>query len=79
MATMHPMSRIISVSALPWEERQPGVTRKLLWEDPATQRRALLNRIEPSAQFARHRHVGDELVSHSTRFRGNALSSSRWS
>src|SRR5262245_65964878 len=62
MATMHPMSRIISVSDLPWEERQPGVKRKLLWEDPATQRRALINRIEPRAQFARHRHVGDELV-----------------
>ena len=62
MATMHPMSRIISVSDLPWEERQPGVKRKLLWEDPATQRRAIMNRIEPRAQFPRHRHVGDELV-----------------
>src|SRR6266852_5570191 len=62
MATMQPMSRIISVSDLPWEERQPGVKRKLLWEDPATQRRAIMNRIEPSAQFPRHRHVGDELV-----------------
>jgi anti-sigma factor ChrR (cupin superfamily) len=62
MATMQPMSRIISISALPWEERQPGVKRKLLWEDLATQRRAIMNRIEPSAQFARHRHVGDELV-----------------
>src|SRR5262245_32443335 len=62
MATMPPMSRIISVSDLPWEERQPGVKRKLLWEDPATQRRALMNRIEPSAQCPRHRHVGDELV-----------------
>ena len=48
MATMQPMSRIISVSDLPWEERQPGVKRKLLWEDPATQRRAIMNRIEPS-------------------------------
>src|SRR6266851_6485743 len=62
MATMPPMSRIISVSDLPWEERQPGVKRKLLWADPATQRRAIMNRIEPSAQFPRHRHVGDELV-----------------
>jgi anti-sigma factor ChrR (cupin superfamily) len=62
MATMHPRSRIISLSALPWEERQPGVKRKLLWEDPATQRRAIMNRIESRAQFARHRHLGDELV-----------------
>ena len=62
MATMQPMSRIISVSDLPWEERQPGVKRKRLWEDPATQRRALMSRIEPRAQFPRHRHVGDALV-----------------
>jgi anti-sigma factor ChrR (cupin superfamily) len=62
MATMQPRSRIISISDLPWEERQPGVKRKLLWEDPATQRRAIMNRIEPSAQFPRHRHLGDELV-----------------
>jgi anti-sigma factor ChrR (cupin superfamily) len=62
MATMQPRSRIISISDLPWEERQPGVKRKLLWEDPASKRRAIMNRIEPSAQFPRHRHLGDELV-----------------
>jgi len=56
------VSRIISLRDLPWEERQAGVKRKLLWEDPATQRRAIMSRIEPSAQFPRHRHVGDELV-----------------
>ena len=62
MATTQPMSRIISISDLPWEERQAGVKRRLLWEDPATRRRAIMNRIEPSAQFPCHRHVGDELV-----------------
>ena len=62
MATMPPMSRIISVSDRPWEERQPGVKRKLLWEDPATQRRAIMNRIEPRAQLPCHRPVGDALV-----------------
>src|SRR6266849_1330353 len=62
MATMQPMSRIISVSDLSWEARQPGVKRKLLWEDPATQRRAIMHRIEPRAQLPRHRHVGDELM-----------------
>src|SRR5499426_4050560 len=62
MATMQPMSRIISISDLPWEQRQAGSKRKLLWEDPATQRRALMFRIEPSAQFACHRHIGDELI-----------------
>jgi len=62
MTTMPPLSRIISVSDLPWEARQPGVQRKRLWEDPATQRRALLHRIEPRAQLPCHRHVGDALV-----------------
>ena len=65
MATMQPMSRIISISDLPWEQRQAGSKRKLLWEDPATQRRALMfsmNRSEPSAQRLPHRHLGDELV-----------------
>jgi anti-sigma factor ChrR (cupin superfamily) len=59
------MSRIISISDLPWEERQAGVKRKLLWEDPATQRRAMMfsmNRSEPSAQRLPHRHIGDELI-----------------
>src|SRR5580765_9099783 len=62
MATMKPMSRIISISDLPWEDRQPGVKRKSLWEDPATKRQAILTRIEPGAQLPRHRHVGDELI-----------------
>ena len=62
MATMQPMSRIIPISALPWEERRVGLKRRILWEDPATQRQALIFRIEPSAQFACHRHLGDELI-----------------
>ena len=62
MATMQPMSRIISISALPWEERRAGVKRRILWEDPATQRQALMFRIEPGAQFSCHRHLGDELI-----------------
>ncbi len=62
MATMKPMSRIIPVSDLPWEDRQPGVKRKLLWEDATTKRQAILTRIEPGADLPRHRHVGDELI-----------------
>src|SRR5262249_56169703 len=62
MATMQPMSRIISINDLPWEERRAGLKRRILWEDPATQRQALMFRIEPSAQFACHRHLGDELI-----------------
>ena len=60
--TATPKSRIISISDLPWEDRQPGVKGKDLWADPETKRRAVLTRIEPGAQLPRHRHVGDELV-----------------
>jgi len=57
-----PRSQIISISDIEWRERQPGVLGKQLWEDPATHRRALMTRLEPGAQLARHRHVGNELV-----------------
>jgi anti-sigma factor ChrR (cupin superfamily) len=57
-----PRSQIIPVPDLPWKERQPGVRQKSLWEDPATNRRAVMSRIEPGVQLPRHRHVGDELV-----------------
>ena len=60
--TASPMSKIISVSDLQWEERQPGVRAKSLWADAATKRRAVMTRIEPGAQLPLHRHVGDELV-----------------
>jgi anti-sigma factor ChrR (cupin superfamily) len=64
MATMKstPMSRIIPISELAWEDRQPGVKRKLLWEDAETKRQAMLTRLDPGLQLPRHRHVGDELV-----------------
>ncbi len=57
-----PLSQIISVSDLGWQERQPGIRMKSLWADPETKRRAVMNRIEPGVQLPRHRHVGDELV-----------------
>ena len=60
--TKSPLSEIISVSDLGWEERQPGVRMKSLWAHPETQRRAVMTRLEPGAQLPRHRHVGDELV-----------------
>src|SRR5205814_45975 len=64
MATTNagPLSRIIHVSEVAWEERQPGVRTKSLWADAETNRRAVLTRIEPGAQPPRHRHAGDELV-----------------
>ncbi len=60
--TASPLSKIISVSDLQWEERQPGVRAKSLWADAETKRRAVMTRIEPGSQLPRHRHVGDELV-----------------
>ena len=60
--TASPLSKIISVSDLVWEERQPGIRAKSLWADAATKRRAVMTRIEPGSQLPRHRHVGDELV-----------------
>ena len=57
-----PLSEIISVSDLPWQERQPGVRMKSLWEHPETKRRAVMTRLEPDAKLALHRHVGDELL-----------------
>jgi anti-sigma factor ChrR (cupin superfamily) len=60
--TTTPRSQIITVSGLAWEERQPGVRMKSLWEHPASRRRAVMTRIEPGAKLPLHRHVGDELV-----------------
>jgi anti-sigma factor ChrR (cupin superfamily) len=62
MTTRTPLSQIITVSSLAWEERQPGVRMKSLWEHPASRRRAVMTRIEPGAKLPLHRHVGDELV-----------------
>src|SRR5215510_8295375 len=60
--TTTPRSQIITVSELGWQEFQPGLTFKILWQDPATKRRAQMTRFAPDAQLPRHRHVGDELI-----------------
>ena len=60
--TKTPLSEIISISDLAWQERQPGVRMKSIWEHPESKRRAVLTRIEPGAKLPLHRHVGDELV-----------------
>jgi anti-sigma factor ChrR (cupin superfamily) len=60
--TKTPLSEIISISDLAWQERQPGVRMKNLWEHPESKRRAMLTRLEPGATLPKHRHVGDELV-----------------
>ncbi len=62
MTTKSPSSEIISISDLAWQERQPGVRMKSIWEHPETKRRAVMTRIESDAKLPQHRHVGDELV-----------------
>jgi anti-sigma factor ChrR (cupin superfamily) len=62
MTTTTPLSEIISLSDLPWQEHRPGVRTKNIWANPETSRRAMLARYEPGAQIPLHRHVGDELI-----------------
>ena len=57
-----PRSEIVTLSDLPWIDARPGVRQKRIWEDKATERRALLARFEPGATLPRHRHVGDEVI-----------------
>jgi len=60
--TTTPRSQIISISDLGWQDFQPGLRFKILWEDKPTKRRAQLTRFEPGAKLPLHRHVGDELI-----------------
>ena len=60
--TKTPLSQIISLADLAWQERQPGVRAKAIWEHPESQRKAVMTRIAPGAKLPLHRHVGDELV-----------------
>jgi anti-sigma factor ChrR (cupin superfamily) len=60
--TTQPRSQIIAVGDLEWQEYRPGISVKILWQDPTTKRRAQMTRFAPGAQLPRHRHVGDELI-----------------
>jgi len=60
--TTTPRSQVISISDLGWQDFQPGLRFKILWEDKPTKRRAQLTRFEPGAKLPLHRHVGDELI-----------------
>ena len=57
-----PRSRIFALSEVPWRDTIPGVRQKLIWEDKATNRRAILALFEPGAKLPRHRHTGEELL-----------------
>jgi len=55
-------SQIIAVSDIGWQEYQPGISFKILWQDQTTKRRAQMTHFAPGAQLPLHRHVGDELI-----------------
>ena len=57
-----PLSRIIPINDLEWQEGKFGLRMKRLWEDPETKRWAVLSRVEPGTGLLRHRHEGDELI-----------------
>jgi len=57
-----PRSLIFALSEVPWRDTLPGIRQKLIWEDKATNRRAVLALFEPGAKLPRHRHAGEELV-----------------
>ncbi len=57
-----PLSRVIKIGDMEWENLRPGIRAKNLWSDEATKRRAIMTRIEPGAALPMHRHDGDELI-----------------
>src|SRR5260370_18674721 len=60
--TTGPRSQMIAVRGVGWQEYRHGISFKLLWQDPATKRRAQMTRFTPGAKLPLHRHVGDELI-----------------
>ena len=42
-----PLSRVIKIGDMEWEDLRPGIRAKNLWSDEATKRRAIMTRIEP--------------------------------
>ncbi len=48
-----PPSQVFTLSELPWVDVRPGVRHKRVWEDQASERRAILARFEPGATLPR--------------------------
>jgi anti-sigma factor ChrR (cupin superfamily) len=57
-----PHAQIFAISEIAWRDAIPGIRQKLIWEDKAANRRAVLALFEPGAKLARHRHTGEELL-----------------
>ncbi len=61
--TQHsPLSRVIQIGDIAWQQWQPGIRAKSLWSDEGSKRRAIMTRIEPGTALPMHRHDGDELI-----------------
>lgn len=60
--TAPPVSFFVNTEQVPWIERRPGVSWKMLWEDPDGRHKAILMRYEPGASIPLHRHLGDEQI-----------------
>src|SRR3984893_16273124 len=61
MATS-PRSQIIPVGDIGWQEYQPGLTFKILWQDPTTKRRGQMTRFSPGAPLPLDGPVADGLI-----------------
>ena len=57
-----PVSLFVNAGDVAWTERRPGVSLKVLWEDPDGRHKAMLMRYAPGATIPRHRHLGDEQI-----------------
>ena len=57
-----PRTKIFHLHEMPWTDALAGIKAKRVWNDPATNRFAVLSRFEPGAVIPRHRHLGDELI-----------------
>lgn len=55
-----PRSLYVDPADRAWQERRPGVSWKVLWEEG--DRKALLVRYAAGAAIPRHRHLGDEQI-----------------
>lgn len=61
MPPLSPGSHYIDVADVPWQDtRFPGITMKILWQDPHSDAFTALFLMAPGATLPRHRHAGIE-------------------
>jgi anti-sigma factor ChrR (cupin superfamily) len=57
-----PQSKTINVNETPWRSDGDGRQIKVIWEDPASGRRVVLEKLAPGFTLAPHELVGEQLV-----------------